>query len=210
MSSDCITFKNVSFTYQKESDTLVKSCSFNLNKGDKLVIKGESGTGKTTLFRLIHGFEKPDEGEILYEEQELNLSVVKELRKNSAWLPQDLNLGSGHVKEVLSFPFDFLANQASKPDEEKLKDTFEKLGLEASLLDKDFADLSTGQRQRAGVALCYLLDKPLMLLDEPTSALDKVSKQKVIDLLFGNSDKTILSTSHDPYWIDQCDKVVEI
>lgn len=210
MPSDCITFKNVNFTYQSESETLVKSCSFKLKRGEKLVIKGESGSGKTTIFRLIHGFEKPDSGKILYEEQELNLSVIKKLRKDSAWLPQDLNLGSGPVKEVLSFPFEFSANQAFKPDEKKLKDTFERLGLEAPLLDKDFADLSTGQRQRAGVALCYLLNKPLLLLDEPTSALDKVSKQKVIDLLFGNSDKTILSTSHDSYWIDQCNKVVEI
>lgn len=210
MPSGCITFKNVSFTYQSESDTLVKSCSFELKRGEKLVIKGESGTGKTTIFRLIHGFEKPDSGKILYEGKELNLAAIQKLRRESAWLPQDLNLGSGPVKEVLSFPFEFSANQASKPDEKKLKETFEKLGLEASLLDKDFADLSTGQRQRAGIALTFLLDKPLMLLDEPTSALDRASKQKVIDLLFSNSDKTILSTSHDPYWIDQCEKIVEI
>lgn len=210
MPSGCITFKNVSFTYQSESDTLVKSCSFELKRGEKLVIKGESGTGKTTIFRLIHGFEKPDSGKILYEGKELNLAAIQKLRRESAWLPQDLNLGSGPVKEVLSFPFEFSANQASKPDEKKLKETFEKLGLEASLLDKDFADLSTGQRQRAGIALSFLLDKPLMLLDEPTSALDRASKQKVIDLLFSNSDKTILSTSHDPYWIDQCEKIVEI
>jgi ABC-type bacteriocin/lantibiotic exporter with double-glycine peptidase domain len=210
MAADCIIFDNVSFTYQKESGTLVNSCSFELMKGDKLVIKGESGTGKTTIFRLIHGFEKPDEGKILYEGKELNLETIQQLRKKSAWLPQDLNLGSGRVKEVLSFPFEFSANQSSKPDEEKIKDTFEKLGLEASLLDKDFADLSTGQRQRAGIALSYLLDKPLLLLDEPTSALDRISKQKVIDLLFSDSNKTILSTSHDPYWIKKCDKVVEI
>lgn len=210
MASNCITFKNVSFTYQNESDTLVKSCSFELKRGEKLVIKGESGTGKTTIFRLIHGFEKPDSGKILYEGKELNLATVQELRRKSAWLPQDLNLGSGPVREVLYFPFEFSANQNSKPDEEKLKNTFKKLGLEASLLDKNFADLSTGQRQRAGVALCYLLDKPLMLLDEPTSALDKASKQKVIDLLFNNGKKTILSTSHDPYWIEQCNKIVEI
>ena len=210
MPSHCVTFDNVSFTYQKESDILVKSCSFELNRGERLVIKGESGTGKTTIFRLIHGFEKPDSGKILYKRKELNLATVKKLRSESVWLPQDLNLGSGTVTEVLSFPFEFSVNQAAKPDEGKLKDTFEKLGLEASLLDKDFADLSTGQRQRAGIALSYLLDKPLLLLDEPTSALDKVSKQKVIDLLFGNRDKTILSTSHDPYWIDQCEKIVEI
>lgn len=210
MSASIITFKDVSFTYQKESASLINSCTFELKKGEKLVIKGESGTGKTTLFRLIHGFEKPIEGKIFYRGEELTLSGIKKLRKESAWLPQDLNLGKGPVKEVLTFPFEFSANKASKPDEEKMKDTFNKLGLEASLLHKDFADLSTGQRQRTGIALCHLLDKPLLLLDEPTSALDKASKQKVIDLLFEKPGRTILSTSHDPYWIERCNKVIEI
>lgn len=205
-----ITFKGVSFSYQMESAGLIDSCSFKLEKGDKMVIKGESGTGKTTLFRLIHGFEKPKEGKIFYKGKELDLSAIKQLRKESAWLPQDLNLGSGPVNEVLTFPFEFSANRKSAPGLEQLRITFDKLGLEESLLEKNFADLSTGQRQRAGVALCYLLDKPLLLLDEPTSALDKASKQKVIDLLFEEPKRTILSTSHDPYWIEQCEKVIEI
>jgi len=210
MPSSIITFKDVSFTYRKESDTLIKSCSLELKEGERLAVKGESGTGKTTLFRLIHGFERPRSGQIFYKGEELNSRVIKKLRKESAWLPQDLNLGKGPVKEVLSFPFDFTANRATAPEANELESTFEKLGLEPSLLDKNFADLSTGQRQRAGIALCHLLNKPLMLLDEPTSALDKASKKKVMDLLFEKEGRTILSTSHDPYWIEHCDKIVEI
>lgn len=210
MPSTIITFKDVSFTYRKESGTLIKSCSFELEEGEKLAVKGESGTGKTTLFRLIHGFEHPKSGRIFYKGELLSSAVIKKLRKESAWLPQDLNLGKGPVKDVLSYPFEFAANKSTAPKMEELEAILERLGLDRSLLNKDFADLSTGQRQRAGIALCHLLDKPLMLLDEPTSALDKASKQKVIDLLFENPERTILSTSHDPYWIEQCEKVIEI
>jgi ABC-type bacteriocin/lantibiotic exporter with double-glycine peptidase domain len=70
-------------------------------------------------------------------------------------------------------------------------------------------DLSTGQRQRVGLAICHFLDKPLLLLDEPTSALDLVSKRKVADLLI-NPDRTIISTSHDPFWVDLADNVIEL
>lgn len=205
-----ISFENVTFTYRKEDDTLIRSCSFELRKGEKLAVKGESGTGKTTLFRLIHGFERPESGTIRYKGEELTITVTKRLRKESAWLPQDLNLGKGPLREVLSYPFEFSANNSAVPQSGDFESTFEKLGLEKNLLEKDFADLSTGQRQRAGIALCYLLDRPLMLLDEPTSALDKASKQKVVDLLFENPELTILSTSHDPYWIERCNKIVEL
>ncbi|NGP75526.1 ATP-binding cassette domain-containing protein [Balneolaceae bacterium YR4-1] len=205
-----ISFKNVTFTYQKEADTQIRSCSFELNEGDRMAIKGESGTGKTTLFRLIHGFEQPESGAIYYKGDELTIPVIKNLRKESAWLPQDLNLGKGQVREVLSYPFEFSANHAKVTQSIEFESTFKELGLEKELLDKDFSDLSTGQRQRAGIALCLLLDKPLMMLDEPTSALDRASKQKVVELLFDNSGRTILSTSHDLFWIEQCNKVIEL
>lgn len=174
------------------------------------MIKGESGSGKTTLFRLMLGFEQPDDGNILYKNKSLDLDTIKKLRKESSWLPQDLNLGSGKVRELIQFPFDFKANNGARPSQEALITVFEQLGLEASLLENPFADLSTGQRQRAGIALCYLLKKKLIFLDEPTSALDRESKKKVADLLFKDKDRTIISTSHDPFWVDQCNNIVEL
>jgi len=65
------------------------------------------------------------------------------------------------------------------------------------------------QRQRVGLALCYLLDKDVLLLDEPTSALDEASKEKV-HKLFSNKQRTIISTSHDPWWLEKCSKIFEL
>lgn len=85
----------------------------------------------------------------------------------------------------------------------------QKLDLSEEMLESTFSDLSTGQRQRVGLAICYLLGRKIMFLDEPTSALDERSKQKVSDLIM-KEDLTVISTSHDPWWVERCDRVIEL
>jgi ABC-type lipoprotein export system ATPase subunit len=99
---------------------------------------------------------------------------------------------------------------SQKPGGDQIESNLSLLGLSSSLLPKPFRELSTGQRQRVGLVLCHLLDRPLMLLDEPTSALDEDSKQKAIDLLFADNGRTIISTTHDPFWLKRCDKIIEL
>lgn len=203
-----IAFSNVDFSYKKNSPVL-KNFSLEAKQGDNIALKGASGSGKTTLFRLLLGFERPDNGEIYFKDKELTPKQIKRIRQETAWLPQDLNLGEGLVKDVFYYPFSFNANKAKKPDRKKIFSTFEKLGLSDDIWEERFPDLSTGQRQRVGLALCHLLDKNILLLDEPTSALDENSKEKAAKLLFDNN-RIVLSSSHDPWWIDRCDKIVEI
>src|SRR5680860_18338 len=102
-SSNYITFKHVGFQYNGEASSLLKDCSFELDTGERLVVKGDSGTGKTTLFRLLLGFEQPNEGEICFKGEPLNPSTLKKLRRETAWLPQDLNLGNGSLQEVFYY-----------------------------------------------------------------------------------------------------------
>lgn len=170
------------------------------------MLKGESGSGKSTILTLLLGFNKPDAGAISLADSDLN---IQSLRRQTAWLPQDLNLGTGQVSEVIARPFEFMANKSTKKNLQQQTKILHLLGLGPETLDKQFRDLSTGQRQRVGLAICHLLNKPLLLLDEPTSALDHASKQKAADLLLvGN--RTIISTSHDPFWVNKADKVIEI
>lgn len=210
MTNSIVTFQDVTFTYNGEPKPVIKQCSFRAAEGDRVVLQGESGTGKTTLFRLLLGFVTPDEGEILFRGQLLDDATIQQIRKQTAWLPQDLNLGSGKVQELVRFPFEFETNRSVSPDDDKIAQTFDALGLEFSLLQNNFSDLSTGQRQRIGVAICHLLGKPLLLLDEPTSALDSASRQRVADLLLSDPDRTIISTSHDPWWIEHCENIVTL
>ena len=198
--------KNIDFKYGEE--IIFKNFSFELNEGEKLVLKGESGSGKSTLFRLILGFEHPENGTFLYNGSVLTNGNLNSFRKETAWLPQDLNIGGGSVQDVIDTPFRFHSS-TKQPGRDDIISLLNDLGLNADTLDKTFTDLSTGQRQRIGILICILMDKPLMLLDEPTSALDRDSKEKLAELLL-NSDRTILSTSHDPFWVERCDRIIEM
>ncbi len=199
--------RDIHFKYGNE--IIFNDFSFKLHEGEKLVLKGESGSGKSTLFRLILGFEHPNDGEFLYNGSTLQNGALQSFRKETAWLPQDLNIGNGLVKEVIEYPFQFKSSSGKKPSDQSIKKLLNVLGLDSSILEKTFSDLSTGQRQRIGILICILMDKPLMLLDEPTSALDRDSKVKLADLLL-KSDRTILSTSHDPFWVERCDRIIEM
>ncbi len=200
--------KNIEFSYPGE--IIFNGFDFDIREGEKVVVKGESGSGKTTFFRLILGFEIPDEGEILFNGNTLHGDVLRAFRTQSAWLPQDLNLGEGVVKEVVKYPFQFKQSGNNISEDQQIKEIFKDLGLEPETLDRTFSDLSTGQRQRVGLALCILLNKRVMLLDEPTSALDEASKEKAAKHLLSDPKRTIISTSHDPWWIDKCDRIIDL
>lgn len=200
--------RQIRFSYGDE--TIFDSFSFSVQPGERIALKGESGSGKTTLFRLILGFENPEKGEIRFKENNSGPESYQTLRKESAWLPQDLNIGTGSLNDIIHFPFTFKTNQTQLPTDTKIESMLRDLGLASELLTKSYSDLSTGQRQRAGIALCILLNKPFLLLDEPTSALDEASKQKAVDLLFQEKSRTIISTSHDPFWIDRCSRVINL
>jgi ABC-type transport system involved in cytochrome bd biosynthesis fused ATPase/permease subunit len=203
-----ISIKNLTFSYEDEQ--IFTGFNLNIKEGKHTVLKGDSGSGKSTLLRLILGFLQPAGGEISLFDKPMDTRAFKELRQRAAWLPQDLNMGENTVRDMIYVPFSFKNNAASKPPESTVLDTFELLGLHEEVLDKQFTDLSTGQRQRVGISLCVLLDRPLLLLDEPTSALDRSSKEKAAELLLGNPDKTILSVSHDPFWVEKADMVIEL
>ncbi|WP_138431031.1 ABC transporter ATP-binding protein [Fodinibius saliphilus] len=200
-----IFFRNLTFSFGGE--IVLNNLSFTINAGSHTVLKGESGSGKSTILQLLLGFYTPDKGNITLNGGTLN---PQEIRKQTAWLPQDLDLGSNSVLNVMMKPFEFSCNHNKTNSEQHRFQTLHRLGLPADILDQAFRTLSTGQRQRVGLAICHLLDKPILLLDEPTSALDNSSKQKAANLLLSNRDKTIISTSHDPFWVEKADNIIEI
>jgi len=205
-----IAFDRVRFTYKKDEQPILNNLSFEAKAGDRIALLGPSGSGKTTIFRLLLGFEQPDAGEVVVNGQNLTSKNIQQLRKQTSWLPQDLDLGEGLVKEVFFYPFEFKTNANERPPEKTVLNTLKTLGLSEKVWEEKFEELSTGQRQRVGVALCHHLHKPILLLDEPTSALDNDSKEKVRRLLFEKEEQLIISTSHDPWWIERCNKVIDL
>ncbi|QDP71226.1 ABC transporter ATP-binding protein [Legionella israelensis] len=199
-------FEDVSFSFGEKS--VLSHYSFTAHQNDHIVIKGRSGGGKTTILKLILGFLKPEQGFIRFYQDDKDKTTA--IRRFTSWLPQELNIGEGTVQQILNYPFRFAVNKDHQSDQDKQIKVLNRLGLSSDLYTKPYRELSTGQRQRVGFALCYLLNKPLMLLDEPTSALDDKAKQKVAALLKDNTDQTIISTSHDPFWLKQATQIYEL
>ncbi|MFT3753583.1 MAG: ATP-binding cassette domain-containing protein [Paludibacter sp.] len=175
--------------------------SVEIAAGGKVNISGRSGIGKTTLFRLLLGFEKPDEGEILFENKPLVDLSVWEVRRRVAYVSQDLNIGRGSVQaffdETLSLKANLIHKSGSKEEIIGLLGCFE---LPETVLLKNIEELSGGEKQRIAIINALLLKRRMFFLDEVTSALDKSLKKKVLDYFLLNPDFTVLYISHDNYF----------
>lgn len=193
------------------SDKLIlEDFDLQISRGDKAALQAPSGSGKTTILQLIMGFITPDSGEVLVEGLRVGVENIRTIRHKMSWLPQNLDIiGSGKVREALAYPMEFSLNKRlanGDPTEEYL----ELLGLDKSILDKSMDDISGGEKQRIGLALCKLMQRPILLLDEPSSALDKESKKKAMDFILRNDDTTVLSATHDKDWLNACNKIIEL
>lgn len=174
--------------------------SFEIAAGDKVNISGRSGIGKTTLFRLLLGFEKPDNGEIFFENEPLTDVSVWNVRRRVAYVSQDLNIGRGKVQAFFDETLSLKVNLPHKPNSPaEIKHLLKYFELPESILGKNIEELSGGEKQRIAIINALLLKRRIFFLDEVTSALDKSLKTKVLDYFLLNPDFTVLYISHDNY-----------
>ncbi len=188
-SFDFIEAKNVSFSY--DNHKVFNHLNFIIKPNDFILIKGPSGTGKSTLFKLLLGFIKPTSGYIkLNDEMQIN----EKSRSLFSYVPQDHLILSGSIKDNL--------NLFESHGDNKLDDALNKVSLTDehidinTLLQEKGKGLSIGQIQRLAIARALLRDAPILLLDEATSALDKETEILIINHLKTLKDKTIIFISH--------------
>lgn len=187
-------FKDVTFKYPEDYYIMMKELSFSIDKGELISIIGASGCGKSTIFRLINGLEKPQGGEIL-----INGSSLKDIKNYSAYMPQkDLLFQWRTIGDNLSIPMEL---QKIKKDEreERVCNMLNEIGL-SNYKDKFPKDLSGGMKQRVSFARTLLTGSELLLLDEPFSALDSLTRISMQEWLLNqwkHFNKTILFITHD-------------
>jgi putative ABC transport system ATP-binding protein len=191
-------FNNISKRFSEQF--VLQNFSFDLKEGDKVNIAGRSGIGKTTLFRLILGFEKPDAGTISYKGKLLNDKSVWEIRKDIAYVSQDLNIGQGCVSVFFHDTLNLKANHKHKVGADtEIKSLLAYFELPEAILEKQLEELSGGEKQRVVIINALLLKRKVFLLDEISSALDKNLKEKVLSFFLKNPEFTVLYISHDAY-----------
>lgn len=189
--------------------TLLDGLDFALEPGAKAVLRGRSGSGKSTVLKALLGLYPLAGGAILFQGQPLTPATARAIRVSAAYIGQEPVLGGESVREALLLPFRFKAHRGHAPDEARIVATLEALRLSAALLDQSCQRVSGGEKQRIALARALLLDKSLYLLDEVTSALDPESKQAVFAVL-DEPGLTVLSVAHDPDWIARCGIVYEL
>lgn len=171
--------------------------SLSIKKGEKLLITGKSGKGKSTLFELLLGFADAKSGEIFINGKRVEAEGFTESRKCFAYVNQDVTLRKGKARDVLKEISKFSDNHYDGEFDENLAEFFE---FDSKLLDKDIEELSGGERQRLGIILAIMLKRPIFLLDEVTSALDRELKKKVVHY-FSTCEQTVIAISHDTEWL---------
>lgn len=187
-------FDNISFKYESDDYEMIRDLSFSVNDGEFISIIGASGCGKSTIFRLINGLEKPDNGKIFIDER-----PIEQQKNYSSYMPQrDLLFPWRTIEKNICIPME-IQNKNKKEMHEKATAMLDEVGL-LSYKNKYPRDLSGGMRQRASFARTLLAGAGLLLLDEPFSALDSLTRIGLQEWLLQEWEKhkkTILFVTHD-------------
>ncbi|WP_087023816.1 ABC transporter ATP-binding protein [Thaumasiovibrio subtropicus] len=174
-----------------------------LPSGSHLVLTGRSGSGKTSLLRVIAGLEPAKQGRVLLGERPVTMEQLRWWREQIYYCPQHAIIGDGAdvmtIAEALLLPWQLNATSKGVPERHALNTVLEKVGL-ALTLEDETAALSGGERYRLMVARGLLMAREIWLLDEPTAALDRQNSQWLAELFQAHTGYCI-SVSHDPTWI---------
>ena len=195
-----ITFKDVHFNYPSRPDMeVLRGIDFNIKAGEKVALVGQSGSGKSTIVRLLMNFYKLDKGEITVDGAQIDAYDLGAYRHNIGIVPQEVILFGGTIKENLRY------GRPGATDEE-IKQAAIKAncwefitgfpeGME-TLVGERGIKLSGGQKQRVAIARAILKDPVILLLDEATSSLDAESEkvvQEAMDVLMEGRTSIIIA-----------------
>lgn len=192
-------FSNVSFSYGKDEIFQLKDVSFKLPVGGTLAIVGESGSGKSTIIRLIAGLYKPTRGNIYIGGVDISRINLEQLRVGVSVVPQDTALYNMSIWENIAIGTSADRAEAIRAAKSVGIDDFISSLAEGydTVVGERGAKLSTGQRQRIGIARLALRDSSVILLDEPTSALDSMNEQSLLSVVSSSfGGKTIVMIAH--------------
>lgn len=205
-----ISISHVSFRYNKEAPMLLDDVTLDIAPGEYVAIVGATGCGKSTLMRLMLGFEKPEQGAIYYDDHDLKSMNVRGLRRKIGTVLQNGRLMQGSI-------FSNLSITRQDMTEEDAWDALEKAGLADdvrrmpmklyTMMGENGAGISGGQRQRLLIARALVGNPKVIFMDEATSALDNVAQAHTVRTLDAlNCTRVVIA--HRLSTIQNCSRIV--
>ena len=197
--NDIIRFEQVTKAYGDQ--VILKAFDLKIRKGEFLTVIGSSGSGKTTMLKLINGLSAPTQGKIYIDGKDISQENQTLLRRNIGYVIQGIGLFPHMTvrKNIAYVPS--LLNQH---DKERTRKAVERLigvvGLEQEMLDRYPSELSGGQRQRVGIARALAANPDILLMDEPFGAVDEITRkmlQSEIIRIHEQLGVTIVFITHD-------------
>ena len=166
---------------------VLKGVTLNVFKGENVAILGKSGTGKSVLIKILVGLLKPDRGEVIVLDKEVDKLTEKELnalRLRIGFSFQNSALyDSMSIRQNLEFPLTMNVKHLTKSDIAKaVEEVLEAVGLKDKINEMP-GDLSGGQRKRIGIARTLIMHPEIMLYDEPTAGLDPITSSEINKLI---------------------------
>lgn len=193
-----LSVKNLSFSYSKNSSSLLKDINLTIKKGQKIAIVGESGEGKSTLVKLLLGLYRATSGTIEYNGINIEELDQENLKKMLGIMPQDAKLFNGSIKYNITLGDEGISDEIVETALKKanIYNDVRKMPLkENTILSAGGGNLSGGQRQRVALARILVSNPQLLILDEATSSLDGINEKEIMNVL-EECDCTQIIVSH--------------
>ena len=207
-----VRFSDVTYSYSTDEQPVISHANFEFKPGTCTAILGETGSGKTTLIRLLLALIRPQEGQIdIYSEKTISYSPLSPLHRcNFVYVPQGNTLLGGTLRDNL---------RIGAPDatDEQMREALRLACADfvdnlPQGLDTVFAEhgggMSEGQAQRIAIARALLRPGSIILLDEATSALDPDTERQLLNNIMHNNDKTVIFVTHRQAVVSYCDHVI--
>jgi osmoprotectant transport system ATP-binding protein len=196
---ELIRFENVYKSYDT-GKTIIDDLNFSINNGEFITLIGKSGSGKTTILKLINGLLSLDSGKIFIKNKEIRDWNIIDLRRDIGYVIQQIGLFP-HMSILENIGYVLNLKKETKENiRERAEYLISLVGMSNSYLEKYPRELSGGQRQRVGVARALAANPDIILMDEPFGAVDEITRRSLQDeivKLHQSLNKTIIFVTHD-------------
>ena len=211
-----LSFDGVSFSYREDAPDALQNVSFEIPHGAKVAFVGGSGSGKSTVLKLMLGLYEPKSGKISVLGQDVSETGKHALREAFAYVPQDSFLFPVSIGENIAGKKGLSEEEMAKLEKackdagilefiKSLRDGFE------SVLSESAENISGGQRQRIAMARAFYKDAPILLFDEATSALDPTTEAEILKSLeVATKGKTLIMVAHRASAKSFCDTAITL